>query len=64
MLDGEKVGHFLVIISGVVVKKIKRGLSNLRYKVKSLNILNIGYSIFYNVYKVELLQTNGSMRIN
>ena len=25
MLDGEKVGHFLVMISGVVVKKIQKG---------------------------------------
>ena len=33
MLDGENVGHFWVKISGVV-KKFKRGLSNLRYKVK------------------------------
>ena len=30
MLDGEKVGHFLLMISGVVV----RGRSNLKYKVK------------------------------
>ena len=44
MLDGEKVGHFLVMISGVVVKKFKRGSSNLRYKVNSQNILNIGYT--------------------
>ena len=58
MLDGEKVGHFLVMISGVVVKKIKRGGSNLRYKVNSQNILNIGYT------NVELLQSSGSMRIN
>ena len=36
MLDGEKVGHFLVTISDVVKNsKGKRGLSNLRYKVKS-----------------------------
>ena len=31
MLDGEKVGHFLLMISGVVV----RGRSNLKYKVES-----------------------------
>ena len=30
MLDGEKVGHFLLMISGVV-----RGCSNLKYKVES-----------------------------
>ena len=30
MLDGEKVGHFLLMISGVVV----RGRSNLKYKVE------------------------------
>ena len=65
MLDGEKVGNFLLMISGVVV----RGCSNLKYKVKSQNILNIGYAILYNimlkiVYNVELLQTNGSMKIN
>ena len=35
MLDIEKVGHFLVMISGVVVKKFKRGPFTLRYKVKS-----------------------------
>ena len=35
MLDGENVGYFLHMISGVVVKKFKRGRSNLRYKVKS-----------------------------
>ena len=35
LLDGEKVRHFLLMISGVVVKKIKRGCSNLRFKVKS-----------------------------
>ena len=63
MLDDEKVGHFLVMISGVV-KKFKRGRSNLRYKAKSLNILNIGYTILYNAYNVDFLQTNGSMRIN
>ena len=34
MLDGDKVGHLMVMISGVV-KKFKRGRSNLRYKVKS-----------------------------
>ena len=31
MLDGEKVGHILLMISGVVV----RGRSNLNYKVES-----------------------------
>ena len=31
MLDGEKFGHFLLMISGVVV----RGHSNLKYKVES-----------------------------
>ena len=35
MLDGEKVGYFLLMISGVVVRSFKRGHSNLRYKVKS-----------------------------
>ena len=35
MLDGEKVGHFLVMISGVGVKQFKRGRSNLRHKVKT-----------------------------
>ena len=30
MLDGEKVGHFLLMISGVVVW----GRSNLKYKVE------------------------------
>ena len=30
MLDGENVGHFLLMISGVVVM----GRSNLKYKVK------------------------------
>ena len=34
MLNGEKVGYFLVIISGVVVK-VQKESSNLRYKVKS-----------------------------
>ena len=34
MLYGEKVGHFLLVISGVVVKYFKRGRSNFRYKVK------------------------------
>ena len=34
MLDGEKVGHFLLMISGVVVKSFKKGRLNLRYKVK------------------------------
>ena len=65
MLDGEKVGHFLLMISGIVA----RGHSNLKYKVKSWNILNIGYTILYNimlkiVYNVELLQINGLMKIN
>ena len=69
MLDGEKVGHFLLMISGIVVKQLKRGRSNLRNKVKSLTILNVGYTILYNimlkiVYNVELLQTNGLMKIN
>ena len=35
MLDGKKVDHFLVMISGVVVKKFKIGHSNLRHKVNS-----------------------------
>ena len=34
MLDGEKVGYFLLMISGVVVKIIRNGTLNLRYKVK------------------------------
>ena len=33
MLDGEKVGHFLVMFNGVMVEKFKGGHSNLRYKV-------------------------------
>ena len=65
MLHGEKVGDFLLMISCVVV----RGRSNLNYKVELQNILNIGYTIFYDimlkiVYNVELLQTNGLMKIN
>ena len=35
MLDAEKVGHFLLMISGIVVKLFKMGRPNLRYKVKS-----------------------------
>ena len=34
MLDGEKAGHFLVMISGVVINKFK-GTLKLRCKVKS-----------------------------
>ena len=42
MLDGEKVGHLLLMISGGMV----RGRSNLKYKVESENI---GYTSLYYI---------------
>ena len=42
MLDGEKVGHFLLMISGVVVS----GHSNLKYKVVS-EVEYFEYLLYY-----------------